>query len=50
MAKARVDEDIWIFQNEVIKLLAENNAIMKSHYMILQSLNENVRKIMINTN
>lgn len=49
MAKAQIDEETRIFQNQVIKLLSENNAIMKSNYLILQSLNENVRKIMINT-
>lgn len=50
MAKARIDPERRVFQNEIIRLLTENNAMMKSNYIILQSLNENVRKILVNTN
>ncbi|MEW6604889.1 MAG: hypothetical protein AB1351_09425 [Thermoproteota archaeon] len=50
MTKVQIDAETRVFQNEIIRLLTENNAIMKSNYTILQSLNENVRKILVNTN
>lgn len=50
MTKATLDEETRAWQNEVIRLMRENNALLKSNRVILESLSENVRKIRFNTN
>ena len=49
MTKATLD-GTRAWQNEVVRLMRENNAILKSNRIILESLSENVRKIRFNTN
>jgi hypothetical protein len=40
-----LDEETKAYQNEVLRLLRESNAIMKANHTILENLSENIRKI-----
>jgi hypothetical protein len=50
VAGIKIDDETRSFYEQVLRLLNENNAILRSNYMILEALSENVRKIKFNTN